>query len=100
MLRVVRNDRLVTAYVYLGPAKRFGADELLVPGGQIENGRGRAWHTVGEVREIADYMRSLPVRREQEPSDLLGAFRLMVEERKRQRARRSTFGVEGALVRS
>ena len=31
VLRIVRDDRLVTAYVYLGPARTFKADQLLIP---------------------------------------------------------------------
>lgn len=99
ILRIVRGDQLVTAYVYLGPASSFHSDQLMAPGGQVVNGVGRAWHTVGELRDVADLMRSKPLRRELEPSDLQGAFRNQVEERKRLAAHRSTFGVKGALVR-
>ena len=100
ILRIVRNDALVTAYVYLGPAKNFAADQLVVPGGQVTNGKGVCWHTVAELQEIADHMRSLPPSREIEPSDLSGAFKNMVEEKKRQSKHQSSFGTLGQLVRS
>mgnify|MGYP003144632726 CR=1 FL=1 len=100
ILRVVRNDRLVTAYVYMGPSGKFKADQLLIPGGQIENGKGVAWHTVAELQEIADELRAKPLYREIEPSDLQTAFQNMVEEKKRRRRKQSSFGLAGQLVRS
>ena len=100
VLRIVRDDRLVTAYVYLGPARTFKADQLLIPGGQVEHGKGIAWHTVAELQEIADEMRSQPLHRETEPSDLQTSFQNMVEEKKRRRRNQSSFGPAGQLVRS
>ena len=100
ILRVVRDDRLVTAYVYLGPARTFKADQLVIPGGQVEHGKGIAWHTVAELQEYADKMRSNPLYRETEPSDLQTAFQNMVEEKKRRRRKQSSFGLAGQLVRS
>jgi hypothetical protein len=99
-LRIVRRDALVTAYVDLGPSYMFRADPLFIPGGQVVNGRGEAWHTVAELREIAEEFRSRPVHREVEPSDLQSAFHEMAEERKRRRTNQSTFGTLGQLVRS
>src|SRR5688572_30369076 len=52
-LSVVRGDRLVTALVYLGPAAAFAGDQFQIPGGEIFEGRGKVWHTVAELREIA-----------------------------------------------
>ena len=100
VLRIVRDDRLVTAYVYLGPARTFKADQLLIPGGQVENGRGIAWHTVAELQEIADNLREQPLHRETEPSDMQKAFQTMVEEKKRMLRKQSSFGPVGQLVRS
>jgi D-arabinose 1-dehydrogenase-like Zn-dependent alcohol dehydrogenase len=100
VLRVVRNDRLVTAYVYMGPASQFKADQVMIPGGQVENGKGIAWHTVAELQEIADELRVKPPYREIEPSDLQAAFQNMVEEKKRSRRKHSSFGPAGQLVRS
>jgi hypothetical protein len=100
ILRIVRNDRLVTAYVYLGPSSKFKADQLLIPGGQVEHGKGIAWHTVAELQEMADGLRAQPPHRETEPSDLQTAFRNMVEEKKRRSRKQSSFGPAGQLVRS
>jgi len=100
ILRVVRDDRLVTAYVYMGPAGQFKADQLLIPGGQVEHGKGIAWHTVAELQEIADELRAQPMHRETEPSDMQAAFQNMVEEKKRRRSKQSSFGPVGQLVRS
>ena len=101
-LRVVRYDKLVTAYVDLGPSYMFKADELLVPGGQFDERtkKGVAWHTVAELREIAEEFRSRPVHRYFEPSDLQSAFHNKIEERKRKRKNQSTFGTLSQLVRS
>lgn len=98
-LQVVRGDRLVTAFVYLGPAASFAQDQFQIPGGDMFEGRGRVWHTVAELRGIADEVRSTPPRREQEPSDLQGAFRNMVEERSRRERHISTFGASGHIQR-
>lgn len=99
LIKVVREDRLVTAWVYLGPAKGFAQDEFQIPGGEITEGRGKVWHTVAELREIADELRSRKPRRELEPADLQGAFRRFSEERKRRAKRQSTFGAGVKLQR-
>ena len=99
-LRVVRYDKLVTAYVDLGPSYMFTADPIFIPGGQVVNGRGEAWHTVAELREIAEEFRGRPVYRPFEPSDLQSAFHNMVEERNKKRKNQSTFGRLSQLVRS
>ena len=100
ILRVVRGDHLETAYVYMGPARKVEADQLLIPGGQVGDGKGRAWHTVAELMEMADELRAKPVYREIEPSDLQGAFQNMVEEKKRMRNKKSSFGYGGQMTRS
>ena len=99
-LRVVRYDKLVTAYVDLGPSYMFTADPIFIPGGQVVNGRGEAWHTVAELREIAEEFRGRPGHRYFELSDLQSAFYNKVEERKRKRKNQSTFGRLSQLVRS
>ena len=100
LLRIVRLDSLVTAYVHLGPASKFKQGQFFIPGGQVlPNGKGEAWHTVAELMEVADELRgkpALPV----EPSDLRTAFQNNVEEKKRRRKNQSTFGRAAQLVRS
>ena len=102
VLKVVRGDRLVTAYVDLGPANLYRADEVTVPGGYVDEGTGKGYvySTVGELREIADRLRSGPVRREVEPVDLNAAYHGFLEEKRRFRNRESTFGYGGQLIRS
>ena len=101
MLRVVRGDRVVTAFVYLGPAKKFAADQFQIPGGEVDDrtGRGRVWHTVGELRDIAERIRSDPPRREVEPSDLQVTWNGFTEEMGRIFQHRSTFGAGVHLQR-
>ena len=99
-LRVVRYDKLVTAYVDLGPSYMFTADPIFIPGGQVVNGRGEAWHTVAELREIAEEFRGRPAHRYFELSDLQSAFYNKVEERNKKRKNQSTFGRLSQLVRS
>jgi hypothetical protein len=98
-LSVVRGDRLVTAQVYLGPAAAFAADQFQIPGGEIFEGRGKVWHTVGELREIADELRGRKPRRELEPLDLMGALQRHAEEVNRSARRISTFGAGVKLQR-
>ena len=99
-LRVVRYDKLVTAYVDLGPSYMFTADPIFIPGGQVVNGRGEAWHTVAELREIAEEFRGRPVYRSFEPSDLQSAFYDMIDKQNKKRKNQSTFGRLSQLVRS
>ena len=101
LLKIVRNDRLVTAYIYLGPASKFTADQFNIMGGTIdEKGRGEAVHTVAELRSGADELRALPPRRELAPLPLQNRFRDRVEERVRQDRHQSTFGHQGQIVRA
>ena len=101
LLKVVRNDRLVTAYVYLGFAKKFQADQFHMLGGWVdETGKGQAFHTVGELQEGADEIRSRPPRRELEPWDIQTAFQNVVEERGRSARHLTTSGPTGQLVRA
>lgn len=81
LIRVVRNDRLETAWVYLGPARKFG-DQFQMIGGYMENGRGYAVHTVAELQDGADEIRGRDPRREVEPTDLQGAFIQRAEQKK------------------
>ena len=101
LLKIVREDRLVTAYIYLGPASKFTAGQFNMLGGVIdENGKGEAVHTVAELRAGADELRALPPRRELAPLPLQNRFRDRVEERVRQDRHQSTFGHQGQIVRA
>ena len=101
LLKIVRNDRLVTAYIYLGPAKKFHADQFHMLGGVVdENGRGVAVHTVAELQAGAEELRSRPPRRELEPMDLPGLWIDYVDERHRRGKHLTTSGYQGQLVRA
>ena len=101
LLKVVREDRLVTAYIYLGPASKFKADQFQMLGGWVdEAGRGEAVHTVAELQAGAEELRSRPPRRELEPLDLRGGFKDHVEERGRRARHLTTSGPQGQLVRA
>src|SRR5262245_17627544 len=97
VLRAIRNDRVVTARVYLGPSAAFTARQFQIPGGEVfPDGRGRVWHTVAELRECADELRGIK-NPDIAPSNLQTAFRNMVEERGRRRRHASTFGPKGHI---
>ena len=59
LIRVVRSDRLATFKEDLGPAKDFTVDQFQIPAWVMDDitGRGEIFHTVGQLREIADTMR-------------------------------------------
>lgn len=100
LLRVVRSDHLETAYVYLGPARKFAADQFQIVGGLVnEDGRGQAFHTVAELQDIGNELRSLPPRRELEPLPLQQMWQEYNEEMPKQLAHKSSFGLKGQLVR-
>lgn len=98
LLKVVRDDTLVTAYVNLGPSSNFNADGFNMVGGWIDDsGRGEAVHTVAELQAGADELRSRKPHRELEPWDIGTSFKEHIEERGRRG--KSTFGYKGQLVR-
>jgi hypothetical protein len=101
LLKVVRNDRLVTAYVYLGPASKFKADQFHMLGGWVdEHGKGVACHTVGELQAGAEELRNRPPRRELEPLPLQDMWREQIDQKARFAKRLTTSGPTGQLVRA
>ena len=59
LIRVVRSDRLATYKEDLGSAKGFTVDQFQIPAWVMDDVTGRVeiFHTVGQLREIADTMR-------------------------------------------
>jgi hypothetical protein len=57
-ITVVRNGK-PAGWVYdLGPSEWFHAHAFSIPSGEVfADGRIEAWHTVGELRDIADQLR-------------------------------------------
>ena len=101
LLKVVRGDRLVTAYVYLGISSKFPSDQFSMLGGWVDdNGRGWAVHTVGELQEGANEIRSRPNRRELEPLPLQDMFREHLDQKERYSRKLTTSGPTGQLVRA
>mgnify|MGYP001575673000 CR=1 FL=1 len=63
IVTVVRNDELVEWHHDMGSAKKFrDVDQFRIPGGVQDPRTKRLYieHTVGELREIADILRSRP----------------------------------------
>ena len=63
IVTVVRNDELVEWRHDMGPARRFkNIDQFRIPGGVRDDRTRRIYieHTVGELQEIANMLRSRP----------------------------------------
>jgi hypothetical protein len=89
LLTVVRDDRLVEFRRDLGPALKFqGVDQFRVPGGvHLPNGKLAVEHTVGELIEIANEMRSrAPMWKQLPRTDLVRLYH------EAQQQRRNTHG--------
>jgi len=100
IMRVVRDDKLVTACVYLGLADQFLSDQFQLVGGVLDDdGKGVAVHTVAELREGAEELRSRPPHRTGDPTDLASRYVDHMEEMVKQQNHRSTFGSHSKLVR-
>lgn len=104
VLAVVRGGRISNYMRDLGPAQKFvGVHQFRVPGGILNNltGRMEIVHTVGELYDIADYLRagySHPP--EFRPSDLYQDLLLQEEEKARCVKRASTFSRPVKIQRS
>ena len=101
ILRVVRNDKIVNAYIYLGPAKNFFANQIVIIGGVEDgNGGGEAFETVATLQAIAEDLRSRPPKLGFEPLPLQDMWQEHVDQKKRYKSKESTFGPGGQLVRA
>jgi len=58
ILNVIRGDKVAECRIDLGPKTK--ADQFRIPGGVVDNvtGKGEILHTVGELQDIADHLRS------------------------------------------
>lgn len=100
---VVRDDQLANARIDLGPAEAFRAGPFLCPGGVTDETTGRITilHTVGELRDVADYFRAgLMAPPEVEPSDLNAEYHDLLDRRRKAQANQSLFGPAGHHQRS
>lgn len=64
IIRVIRDSSKVTEFRWdMGNAKKFTAGQFIIPGGvRVEHGKTDIVHNVGELREIADYLRAGAVK--------------------------------------
>lgn len=104
ILRVIRQgDKLAEFRRDLGPASAFQADEFVIPGG-VSDARGRMEivHTVGELMDIADLVRSDRYDRPERPapSDLIRQYQDLPDHRRRRRKAASQFGPAARIQRS
>ena len=63
IITVVRNDELVEWHHDMGPATKFkGIDQFRIPGGVRDERTRRIYieHTVGELQDIANQLRTRP----------------------------------------
>ena len=77
IISVVRGERMAEYREDLGPKKDFTADAFRIPGGvwDAATRRMEVLHSVGELREIAEFVRLGPtVRPEIQPRDLVGEY--------------------------
>ena len=74
---MVRGERLAEYREDLGPAKNFTADAFRIPGGvwDAATRRMEVLHSVGELREVAEFVRLGPtVRPEIQTRDLVTEY--------------------------
>ena len=77
IISVVRGERMAEYREDLGPKESFTADAFRIPGGvwDASTRRMEILHSVGELREIAEYVRLGPtVRPDIQPRDLVGEY--------------------------
>ena len=96
IMYVVRGDRLAEMRRDLGPAKKFkSAQQFRVPGGIIDEktGKGEIVHTVGELIDIADFLRAGRIPEpEVETRDLTTAYHETMDLRRRRASQKRVFG--------
>lgn len=90
----------------LGPARSFTVDQFNIPGGVQDYGTGRIeiFHTVGQLREMANKLRDPNPHAypppEHEPADLIGMYHDWAANIPLARRAVSTFGPGGWTTRS
>ena len=96
IMYVVRGDRLAEMRRDLGPVAKFkGVQQFRVPGGIIDEktGKGEIVHTVGELIDIADFLRAGRIPEpEVETRDLTTAYHETMDLRRRRASRKRVFG--------
>jgi hypothetical protein len=84
LIRVMRNDTSVEFTRKLGKSKNFVGSQFNIPGGCKDEVTGRWFieHTVGELIDMANYLRERPLPKPQ-GTDLLGQWAREQEEKKK-----------------
>ena len=93
IVTVVRNDELVEWHHDMGPATKFkNIDQFRIPGGVRDERTRRIYieHTVGELQEIANQLRTRPQMHTLIPHTDLVAEAIRQAERRQNRLRRTT----------
>ena len=101
-LVVVRDEKLADARIDLGPAKEHTAPGFRIPGGvhDEKSGRIEILHTVGELRDIADFQRGgLMWQPEVQPADLVVGYHEHLDQSRKWAKRESVFGALGKVQR-
>lgn len=59
IIKVIRGDRLATYKHDLGPAEMFIGSQIHILGGEVDErtGKGKTWHTVGELCAMGEELR-------------------------------------------
>ena len=99
ILIVVRGEMLAEYDIDLGAADQFTAAQFRLPGGISLGKRIEILHTVAELQEMADFLRSRPFSLPFQPRDLVHEYREHVEEAGLRIAHQSTFGPLGHITR-
>lgn len=103
IIRVIRQDRVAEFRRSLGRAKKYKAEQIVIPGGiqDVANGRIIIDYTVGELMDAADYLRSDQYDRPEQPRslDLVQGYRDLPDKRRRARRAVSQFGPVAVIQR-
>jgi hypothetical protein len=95
VLVLVRDDRLANVRIDLGPATSFAAPEFRVLGGVVDEVTKKIeiLHTVGELRDIAEYQRHTPTwQPEVVRTDIVGRYHDQLDKNRRRRRTQSVIG--------
>ncbi len=99
---VLRSERPAEHVIDMGPRESFTHEELLVRGAVQDptTGRVEVLHTVGELKDIADYMREKPaLSTTRDARDIWGEYFKQLENAQKLVTATSTYGPGGSTIR-
>ena len=99
VVRVIRNDEVVTFRKDMGPAENFKTEEFAIPGAiEVGNGRYDVLETVERMVATAEEFRATQDRpsERQEPINFVEEFQAMAEGRRDARVGRKRFAMRSA----